>query len=79
MTGASLNLPSDRPFLFRVTSSPGYRLRRLLRSFTIHHIPPKPAGRDLIPIKKQAGPIRESDLKASAPREGLVFNDANAV
>jgi hypothetical protein len=47
--------------------------------FTIHHIPPKPAGRDVIPIKKQPGPIRESDLKASAPRDGLVFNDANAV
>jgi hypothetical protein len=40
----------------------------------------EPAGRDVVPIEELAGPIvREANLKAPATRDGLVFDDPDAV
>jgi hypothetical protein len=44
--------PCVGPTLGTIPSGPSHRLRRLQRSFTIHQVPPKPTGRDVIPIKK---------------------------
>ena len=74
-----------RPFFhawpaISVPNSPRYCLRRLQRSCTIHHIPPKPAGRYVVPTEEQAfATVREANLKAPAPWDGLVFEDADAV
>ena len=41
---------------------------------------PKPAGWNAIPVEELAGPIvREADLEAAAPGDGLVFDDGDAV
>ena len=72
--------PCVGPTLETIPSSPRYGLRRLQRSFTIHQIPPKPTGRDVIPIEEQAfATVRESALKASASTDGFVFEDADPV
>jgi hypothetical protein len=72
--------PCVGPTFGTIPSSPRYCLRRLQRSFTIHHILPKSAGRDVVPIKEQAfATVRESDLKAPASTDSFVFEDADAV
>jgi hypothetical protein len=59
--------------------SPRYRLRLLQRSFAVQCFWPEPPGRQVIPIEILAGPtILESNLKAPTPRDGFVFDDANA-
>jgi hypothetical protein len=61
-------------------SSPRYRLCLLKRCFPIQRFGPEPAGWDVIPIEVLAGPIvREADFETSASRDGLVFDDADAI
>ena len=71
--------PCVGPTLGTIPSSPRYRLR-LLRCLAVQRFRPKSAGRQVIKVKILAGPIvREADLEAATLRDGLVFDDANAV
>ena len=77
MTGAFPNVPRNRPFLM---NGPRYSLGLLQRSLTVQRFRPEPPGRNVIPIEVLAGPsICEAHLKAPTVRDGLVFDDADAV